>query len=287
MASFRKEEDEVQSACFYCYSVGFARKRVEDKSSSGLWNYRLLASVLDRELALKICRTPTYLYRSDLLVWKGPKNKCFIVRSVSYIAINIKPRRNYVPPFPRFWKLILNLEVVPKIKIFLWRLEHQSLATRDALRRRGMDSPPYCPSVAFWSLLFPTLDPYGWENEDFFSWYFRMYELLYHDQWMMLNVALWIVWKNRNACWTNGFCSTSSSAVSLARQVVFLSTIFGKPPDPANMEGPTRWSPPPTEFGKVNCDAALFRSWDCWGLGMVIRIDQGNPLCYQSKFLEG
>eukprot|EP00253_Pinus_taeda_P024317 PITA_24317 len=51
----------------------------------------------------------------------------------------------YAPPNPAQWKFIWDFPSLPKIDFFCWTVAHQSILTRDNLRRRGMEGPSRCP----------------------------------------------------------------------------------------------------------------------------------------------
>ncbi|XP_071723825.1 uncharacterized protein [Rutidosis leptorrhynchoides] len=102
------------------------------------WNTGLLRSIVGDQLAPSIPLIPIRATGPDLFAWKGTKDNIFSVRSAYYVAVENLNRDPVSFPYPVFWNLIWKLLVPPKIKLFLWRVGHQSLATRDNLRRRGM-----------------------------------------------------------------------------------------------------------------------------------------------------
>eukprot|EP00253_Pinus_taeda_P015908 PITA_15908 len=51
----------------------------------------------------------------------------------------------HAPPNPAQWKFIWDFPSLPKIDFFCWTDAHQSILTRDNLRRRGMEGPSRCP----------------------------------------------------------------------------------------------------------------------------------------------
>ncbi|XP_071724724.1 uncharacterized protein [Rutidosis leptorrhynchoides] len=114
-----------------------------------------------------------------------------------------------------------------------------------------------------------------------------MADLLSSNQWTLLNIALWVIWKNRNDSWSKGSCSRPASSALLATHFFQQSVILNANRSAFLAPHPTKWSPPPTGFLKVNTDVALFRYSGCWGLGAVIRDSSGSSICYQSKFEHG
>lgn len=51
----------------------------------------------------------------------------------------------HAPPNPAQWKFIWDFPSLPKIDFFCWTVAHQSILTRDNLRRRGVEGPSRCP----------------------------------------------------------------------------------------------------------------------------------------------
>lgn len=50
-----------------------------------------------------------------------------------------------VPPDPTQWRFIWGFPSLPKIDFFCWTLAHNSILTRDILRKCGMEGPSRCP----------------------------------------------------------------------------------------------------------------------------------------------
>lgn len=61
--------------------------------------------------------------------------------SEGYKSISAIPN---VPPNPAQWHFIWGSPSLPKIDFFCWTLAHNSILTRDNLRRRGMEGPSWC-----------------------------------------------------------------------------------------------------------------------------------------------
>lgn len=104
----------------------------------------LMPELTNHILALR----PSVLGAHDAYVWPLNKSGAYTVKSGYFAASSIKPT-----PAPRQslvdwnWKKNLwNPPLLPKIKIFLWKVLQQAIATCDNLQRRGVLTGAQCPS---------------------------------------------------------------------------------------------------------------------------------------------
>ena len=205
------------------------------------------------------------------------------------------------PPPPicekRVWKEIWQMQVPPKIKIFLWRACRNALPTKQALMRRKIIEDPMCeickqtveePIHALWSC--PKLDEV-WSNQGI--WGFRcevgftsVKEL---PLWMveegksleLLAFTAWSVWNQRNKARLNLQAIslhqvTAQSRVKLEqyRADLHVSEVqVGR-----NSSGGNSWGAPPVGFMKVNFDGAISGVSRLSGVGVVIRDSGGVVL---------
>jgi len=65
----------------------------------------------------------------------------FITRSVAWASHESFSHKDHAWPFKWIWQL----DVTPKIKIFLWQMLHNALPMRGVLVQRGMLIDPTCP----------------------------------------------------------------------------------------------------------------------------------------------
>ena len=95
----------------------------------------------------------SYNLPEDKIIWVGNKRGEFSVESVYYIAltmINSLGSGEYSHGDPRtpLWKRIWKLEILPKIRIFTWKVCVNALPTLPTmlnLRMRGVNTDGMCP----------------------------------------------------------------------------------------------------------------------------------------------
>ncbi|XP_050217814.1 uncharacterized protein LOC126668671 [Mercurialis annua] len=93
-----------------------------------------------QEDALKILSIPLpYWPYNDKLVWHYHSQGKYTVKSGYYIALNsgYKPYQSLIPQLQKpDWKLLWNLKIPNKIKVFIWKCLHEGLPTGIALQHR-------------------------------------------------------------------------------------------------------------------------------------------------------
>ena len=77
----------------------------------------------------------------DSVCWGLSGTGDFTTKSASWAAHDIDPTKTASWEFRWIW----NLDIMPKIKVFLWQLCHASLPTRGTLVKRGLQIDPVCP----------------------------------------------------------------------------------------------------------------------------------------------
>eukprot|EP00253_Pinus_taeda_P034931 PITA_34931 len=108
------------------------------------WNLGEVPIMLQGEASLLLDllqgKSPSKATTKDKRGW-GSLSGSYTI-SEGYKRIIVVP---YAPPNPAQWKFIWDFPSLPKIDFFGWTVAHQSILTRDNLRRRGMEGPSRCP----------------------------------------------------------------------------------------------------------------------------------------------
>jgi hypothetical protein len=107
-------------------------------------------SEFDANAILKLRVNPDV---EDRLAWYFDKKGLFSVKSAYKLAVQIRERtwgRDASGSGPGGhsifrWDKIWSMEVPNKIKMFIWRLVHNTLAVKRNLLRRGLKDDPLCP----------------------------------------------------------------------------------------------------------------------------------------------
>ncbi|KQK07736.2 hypothetical protein BRADI_2g37573v3 [Brachypodium distachyon] len=98
----------------------------------GGWNVDLIRQHLWEEDVDLILKIPVHLAFNDTIAWHPDAKGLFSVKSAYHISVINEDEKNNRGELPN------------KIKHFLWRLAHNSVAVRTNLRRRGMDVETNC-----------------------------------------------------------------------------------------------------------------------------------------------
>ena len=116
--------------------------KVSEFIEDNQWNAHKLQTVLrSPALVHKILGIPVPLTDiNDSFCWGLSSSGSFTTKSATWLAQGIEPEQSPWP-FKGIWKL----DILPKIKIFLWQMCHNALPVRGTLFRRGCQLDPQCP----------------------------------------------------------------------------------------------------------------------------------------------
>lgn len=173
------------------------------------------------------------------------------------------------------WQKLWKLTCPPKVKLFLWRLGHDSLPLRMNIMRRGMEIDTKCPVC--WRL-----DEYGghcflkckvvkkfWSHMNLEDTRIQLLSLnnaeevvdhiLSMNESDKLSVIdlLWAWWNARNKCNAGEQMKTMKAISFCAHEVV--SECGGARPKPIQspVSGRKSWQPPPVDVLKLNFDGTF------------------------------
>ncbi|EEC79285.1 hypothetical protein OsI_20088 [Oryza sativa Indica Group] len=148
--------------------VGFTRRPITPRGNSiltkvvelidpgtGWWDEQLVNDLFWPEDAATILATQVDENLEDWPTWHFDSKGLFSVKSAYKLAVQIREKEkcrdasgsslNTSHADTLQWEKIWNMEVPNKIKMFVWRLAHNSLPVRCNIRRRGMESDNLCP----------------------------------------------------------------------------------------------------------------------------------------------
>jgi len=118
--------------------------KVRDFLTQGkLWDVAKLSQVLPQHLVKLVLAVPIPTTNmDDSFCWGFTGSGDFTVKSATWQA------HETIKPAQESWKFhwIWQLDVMPKIKIFLWQLCHNALPARATLLGRGLYIDPICPA---------------------------------------------------------------------------------------------------------------------------------------------
>ncbi|KAL5735902.1 hypothetical protein ACOSQ2_030690 [Xanthoceras sorbifolium] len=209
----------------------------------------------------------------------------------------------------KWWLALWNLNIPPKIKIFIWRVCHNAIPSLCNLCSRKIvvdpccsrcgDAPESSAHALFWcSSVHPI-----WEFTVFWDvlnlqrhiscfdlilWVFVRAKRAEFEEFCMI---LWGVWSERNAVFHSKSPRVSADLVSwslsLLRKFQSTQKVFGSPSQPPRLPCSASWSPPPAGSLKLNTDAAVKPGLSVMGSGAVVRDSQGKVVAASAKPLLG
>ncbi|KAM5569208.1 hypothetical protein ABKV19_016627 [Rosa sericea] len=227
---------------------------------------------------------------ADSLIWPFHKSGTYSVRSGYYLAhSNLAPSTSSKASSShlvsdKVWKWIWGISSLPKIKLFLWKVVHNFVATKANLHYRHLSGSDLCPLCeAFPETIEHILFTCDWARRAWFA-----HPLGYQvscalittvDRWILslinqkasfasnfhfvsthISFLLWNIWKHRCHCVFNHVnpdpIFVSEKASQLANE--FLSTNRSSFPGRLHPTGhlvATTWTCPPSGSFKINTDA--------------------------------
>ena len=248
----------------------------------------------------------------DTVAWHGdPKGK-FSVKSAYALAVRRRDYHNNADASSstsrqgdNFWKSIWNVNVTNKIKMFLWRLAHNSHPIRANIARRGVKIDTLCPMCSRFDedcghLFFKSKNvKHVWRSiclEDIrillqskASALEVVESILALNEEIKIKVVLllWCWWSARNkANHGEGCSSTEEVCNSVAYHLMSMQKLRKTTPaigPPLNL----KWQPPPAGFYKINCDGSYLPGSGLGGWGCIIRDHDGVFLAAGAGALTG
>jgi ribonuclease HI len=288
--------------------------------SEATWNSNLIRQVflpMDAEaiLSIPLCTGGV----TDFWAWYFERKGYFTVRSAYRMLIDTKTRReNWLDGIPgssnsqlvgKAWAKLWKLSVPSKLKIFVWRLAHQSLPSSDLLHHRHMatsDSCALCGCQDSWrhSLLDCTTSRCTWAlcdegiiecisactEPNAKNWLFSMSDSLSHVDFTKLVVTLWAIWSaRRKAIHEDIFQSPNSIHNFVNSYLAELNAIQTPKPIRTSLVPDTskRWLPPEIGCNKINVDGGFGRSGRRAAAAAICRTEQGSYLGASAIVVEG
>ena len=281
------------------------------------WDAAKLCQVLPSHLVSVVQGIPIpFTDVPDSFCWGLTGNGDFTTKSATWKAHD---HLSYsLQPWKYNW--LWRLNVMPKIKVFLWQLCHNSLPSRGTLFRRGLPLDPICPACLHdiedtdhifihcplahqtWTmavahnwlpqLSFPTLNA---PLRD------QLHDLATQDYPHITRVVLllWSIWKTRNGLVFNNDVANPMGTLLRAKRswaewklrtssspILSSSTTSTHSPHRLHSNIPhfIRWQPPAGGNVKLNCDGA--KSSRGASAGFVLRSWTGGFIMAGTRYLE-
>jgi hypothetical protein len=281
--------------------------RVEEliDPTTNFWDTQLVNEMFVAEDAKIILQIPIHDHTKDFIAWHFDKKGMFSVKSAYKVAIDFAERESLQGQESssssngegtKFeWKKLWALPLPNKVLHFLWRMATYSLPVRMKLKRRGMDVDTRCPVCyrfdedgghcflkckpvrKLWCLtqlehirskLVGCNDPLS-----IFEEIFRLTE----EECVKVCTLFWLWWRERNKANVGDAIRTPNDIASSLNYYVNEyrnSMIRRTTHKPVCFK---KWSPPSSEFLKINTDGSFYSQSHTGGWGFTIR-DEGGVL---------
>ncbi|KAL5794824.1 hypothetical protein ACOSP7_003418 [Xanthoceras sorbifolium] len=238
---------------------------------------------------------------ADSLIWHFDKSGEY--------SVKLSLSGSSSSPNSKWWLALWNLNIPPKIKIFIWRVCHNAIPSLCNLCSRKIVVDPCCsrcgdaPESSAHALFWCSSVRPIWESTVFWAvlnlqrhiscfdlilWVFVRAKRAEFEEFCMI---LWGVWSDRNAVFHSKSPRVSADLVSwslsLLREFQGTQRVFGSPSQPPRQPCSSPWSPPPAGSLKFNTDAAVKPGSSVMGSGAVVRDSQGKVVAASAKPLLG
>lgn len=288
------------------------------------WNKQLMNEVflqMDSNMIMSIplCTST----QGDFWAWHYEKSGMFTVRSAYRMMVHTIERvtswlentagRSNTKEDEKEWNKLWKEQVPSKVRVFLWRLAHQSIPTQDIRQRRKMADNSKCNvcgredswkhsllechmAKAVWSLeheeITGTLCMIC--EEDANLWLAAIWKNLHSEAIVCVVIRSWAIW---HAKWKviheNIFQCPLSTHLFVERYLEELK--MSKPVMQGSSSGvrpscapsSSRWLPPPHGLAKINTDGAVSKSSDISAAAAIARDEDGTFLGASALVLEG
>ncbi|KAA3458512.1 reverse transcriptase [Gossypium australe] len=269
------------------------------------WNRYLIGNTFpeaDAELILRISLAMEP--HEDLLVWSGELSGEFSVRSSYKLLQNSNPTAYALQNIYRgFYNKLWRIDIPTKIKIFIWKISWNFLATRVNMAIKKLTSSRLCPrcaageetmnhlfrdcsvSVAIWkdlsdfiSIILPHIE--------FVEWLTMGMANLSLNKCRFFCVTLWAIWGDKNSCIHE---KTNRSSMEIAsfihRYIMKLEGIrkINHNSTKRNVE----WKNPPEQTVKINFDGAFDERPKQSASRVVVRDCNGSILLTNTDLHKG
>lgn len=271
---------------------------------SGGWNENLIRQVFWEEDVDLILKIPVHMVLSDFLAWHPDVKGLFSVKSAYHVAVDHEDRESSTGGGGSTseqrvminWCKIWRIPVPNKIKHFLWRLAHNTVAVRANLRRRGMDIDVNClfcrtKDEDSWHLFFKCKHVKKiWRGVDLDEERQRFAALnsavevfegllnLTDEKQTPMATVLWNWWLERNKVREGGVARTPDDLTFIIRNQARSFLEIATKPTAALSDDVQSWRKPDEGWVKINVDGSFLPDSEDGGWGAVLRDCSGVVL---------
>ncbi|KAA3476902.1 reverse transcriptase [Gossypium australe] len=260
------------------------------------WNRDLIGNTFPEAEAELILRIPLAMEpHEDLLVWNGELSGKFSVRSSYKLLQNSDPTAYALQIIYRgFYNKLWKIDIPTKIKIFIWKISWNFLATLVNMAIKKLTSSSLCPrcatgeetmnhlfrdcsdSVAIWKDLSDFIS-IELPHTEFIEWLTMVMANLSLNKCRLFCVSLWAIWRDRNSRIDEKTNRSSQEIVSFIHS--YIKELEGVRKINQSISNRTvEWKNPPRKTVKINFDV---------GIGVVVRDSNCSVLLTSTELHKG
>ncbi|KAA3476861.1 reverse transcriptase [Gossypium australe] len=260
------------------------------------WNRSLIGNTFPAAEAELILQIPLAKEsHEDLLVWRGELSGEFSNSDpIAYALQDI-----YYGFYNKLWKVDIPL----KIKLFIWKISLNYLATRTNMSLRKLTSNSLCPrcgvreettnhlfryypvSVMIWSDLSEDISV-AFPFTDFVEWLTKAMANLPLNVCRLFCVSLWAIWGDRNSRIHDKTNRSSKEIVSFIHGYV-KELDATKTTNHSTFTDAVKWKSPSGQTVKINFDGAFDTRSNLSASGVVVRDQYGFVLLASTELHKG
>jgi hypothetical protein len=266
------------------------------------WDEELVRFVFDPDDAKEILSIPIRPEMEDWVAWHFDSKGVFSVKSAYRLGVSLRDARMHhdtsssaaPAAIDPLWNKLWSLKLPGKVKMFCWRLCHNSLPTRMNIKRKRVDLDTRCPmcnradedgghlflKCKHVKPVWRTLLLEDVREKLLYAPNSRaMFETIWSlpsDQQQLVLVLLWDWWTTRNKKNSEGK-DRSAAEVCHAIQRHVLDFQSSNPSlKTSQIQQPKIWTTPCIDHVKINFDAAFLKESGAGAWGFVVRSDAGE-----------
>jgi hypothetical protein len=237
--------------------------------------------------------------QADFWAWEWEKSGMFTVRS-TYREIVLReglpePSGSSSDGDANTWKSLWGLQVMPKIRVFWWRVVKNMLPCASELHRRHIKDLSGCPlcghveeslyhalidcehAKSFWrvaqeffELKLPRLHPHTWSKDILDR------EIVSKKDAAVAVSVMWTIWGSRNSYNHGEVKYQPLRSIELVDELIKAIDIPLPGPVARTVPEVQKWKRPEESWLKLNCDGALNFQEKVAGTGVIVRDHTGG-----------
>ncbi|KAA3465749.1 reverse transcriptase [Gossypium australe] len=265
------------------------------------WNKELIVNTFPADVAELILRIPLSMEpHEEFLAWSGEPMGVFSVRSSYKLLQRLDPTAYALHNiYKDFYRRLWQIEIPSKMKIFIWKISWNYIASKVNMYNRRLVNNILCPrcggddemlnhlfrecpvSAEIWRML-PEVNLTGFTNNEFSDWLTMVVASLSLEKSRTFCIALWSIWGDRNSRIHEKSNRSSREIVrfiySYIQDLEGIRTNISK-----NLSVNRKWRNPPATRLKINFDGRRNISAD----RVVVRDSSGNILLSSADIHKG